>query len=119
MNIENQQPPNLSQYPQTSTLAIISIVMGILSWVALPVIGAIAAVITGHMARNEIKNSLGQLTGDGLATAGLVLGYLHLGLTVTGACVFIILIAFGIITPLLCLPFTNSLNSWMQILIGF
>jgi hypothetical protein len=62
-------------------MAIISLVSGIVSWFLVPFIGAIVAVITGHMAKNEIRSSAGRLTGDGMATAGLILGYVQLGLT--------------------------------------
>jgi hypothetical protein len=59
-------------------MAIVSVISGVLSWVMLPFIGGIVAIVTGHMARNEIRNSQGQQSGDGLALIGLVLGYLHL-----------------------------------------
>jgi type II secretory pathway pseudopilin PulG len=36
---------------------------------------AIAAIILGHMSRSEIRNSNGRLRGNGLATAGLIMGY--------------------------------------------
>lgn len=95
--------PNYSQAPgqeiiQTSTLAIVSLVTGILSWFLLPIIGAVIAVITGHMARNEIRRSNGMLAGDGMAVAGLILGYLHLALVLIGICVvgLLILLGFGI-----------------------
>ena len=63
---------------QTCTTAILSLVFGVLSWVALPIAGALIAIICGHMARTEIRRSQGQLEGDGMAVGGLVLGYLHL-----------------------------------------
>jgi hypothetical protein len=69
-----------------SNLAIISLISGILSWVLLPLIGAIVAVITGHMARREIRQSGGQLAGDGLALIGLVLGYVQIALGFLGIC---------------------------------
>jgi len=62
----------------TNTMAIVSLVLGILSWFALPVLGAIGAVICGHIARGEIRRSPGVFEGDGMAVAGLILGYLHL-----------------------------------------
>ena len=62
----------------TSSLAIVSLVSGIVSWVVLPLIGSIVAIITGHMARAEIRRSGGTLEGDGLAIGGLVLGYLQI-----------------------------------------
>jgi hypothetical protein len=69
-----------------SNLAIISLVSGILSWVLVPLIGALVAVITGHMARREIRQSGGQLAGDGLAIIGLVLGYFQIALAILGVC---------------------------------
>jgi hypothetical protein len=63
---------------QTCNTAMISLIFGILSWVLLPFIGAVIAIISGHMARSEIRRSQGALDGDGLAVGGLVLGYLHL-----------------------------------------
>ena len=60
---------------QTSTTAIISLVCGILGWTALPFIGAIVAIVTGHAARADIRRNPQTLQGDGLAVAGLVLGY--------------------------------------------
>src|SRR4051812_38581665 len=54
----------------TSGLAIASLVCGIL-W-----IGALPAVICGHIARSQIKKSGGRLQGSGIALAGLILGYL-------------------------------------------
>ena len=57
-----------------STMAIVSLISGILGWTLLPFLGSIVAVITGHKAKKEIRNSMGQLGGDGMATIGLVLG---------------------------------------------
>jgi hypothetical protein len=65
---------------QTNTLALVSLISGIASWVIVPIIGAIVAVITGHMAKREIRRTGEQ--GDTLATVGLVLGYLHLAVVV-------------------------------------
>jgi type IV pilus assembly protein PilA len=39
---------------------------------------ALAAVILGHLALSEIKRSAGRLAGQGMAIAGLVLGYIGL-----------------------------------------
>ncbi len=63
-----------------STAALISLIFGILSWFALPLIGSIVAVAAGHMGRNEIRASNGSIGGSGMATAGLILGYLNLAL---------------------------------------
>ena len=66
---------NQPDFRQTSTTAIISLVSGILGWTALPFIGAIVAIVTGHVARAEIRRNPQTLQGDGLAVAGLILGY--------------------------------------------
>lgn len=59
----------------TSGLAITSLVCGILGFFCLG-ITSIVAVITGHMAKSKIKRAAGAIGGDGLALAGLILGYL-------------------------------------------
>ena len=74
----------------TSSLAIVSLVAGILGWTFAPIIGALVAIITGHMARSEIARSNGAIDGDGLAIGGLVLGYLSLVLAVLAVIVAIL-----------------------------
>jgi len=63
---------------QPSNLAAVSLVMGFLGWIALPLLAGIAAVALGHMARLEIARSEGRLTGDWMAVTGLVLGYTNI-----------------------------------------
>jgi hypothetical protein len=60
---------------KTSTLAIISLIAGILGWTLMPILGSLGAIITGHMARGEIRRSGGTLDGDLMAIIGLVLGW--------------------------------------------
>jgi hypothetical protein len=79
---------------RTSTMAVLSLVFGIVCWVALPFIGALAAVICGHSARGEIRRAPpGTIEGDGLAIAGLVLGWIHLALCVLA--LMAIMLLFG------------------------
>jgi hypothetical protein len=71
-------PPGLPSKPKTSALAVWSLVLGILS-LAVPcmaILTAIPAVICGHTGMSRINNSNGSLTGNGLATAGLITGYI-------------------------------------------
>jgi hypothetical protein len=76
----------------TSTPAIISLVFGIICWIAIPFIGAIVAIVCGHVARAEIRRAApGSIDGDGLAVAGLILGYAHLALI---ALLFILVFGF-------------------------
>src|SRR6267154_3878252 len=62
---------------QTSGKATGSLISGIAAYVIAPFIGAIVAVVLGHMGLSEIKKSAGRLKGEGLAIAGLVLGYVQ------------------------------------------
>jgi hypothetical protein len=75
----------------TSSLSITSLIMAVLGWTLIPIVGGIIAVITGHMAKKEIRQSNDLLGGNGIATAGLVLGYSNLAL---GMCVCLALILF-------------------------
>ena len=78
---------------QTSSLAVVSLVAGILGWTLLPLIGSIGAIITGHMARSEIRRAQERLEGDGMALAGLILGYAMLVLGTIG--IIVALVFFG------------------------
>jgi hypothetical protein len=67
---------------RTSSMAIVSLVAGLLGWTFAPWLGSIIAIITGHMARAEIRRDPAGLEGDGLAVAGLVLGWAMILLSV-------------------------------------
>ena len=56
----------------TSGKAIASLIMAVLIFIPF---SAVAAIILGHLALSEIRKSAGKLKGQGLATAGLILGY--------------------------------------------
>lgn len=79
-------PAYRSTAVQTSGMAIASLVSGIAGWTLFPLLGSILAIVLGYAARREIRQQPDQLTGDGLAVAGLVLGWLAVGLTVVGLC---------------------------------
>jgi len=74
----------------TNSMSIASLVSGILAWLLCPFLGGVLAVIFGHVARNQIKQS-GE-AGGGMAIAGLVLGYANLGVTVLGFIAWIFLV---------------------------
>lgn len=97
----------MDQYssPQNSTLAIISLVAGILGFTFLPGLGSIAAIITGHMAKSEINKSAGTIGGGGMATAGLIMGYASIALWL---CVCIIAFVLPLLGLGLTLPFMEG-----------
>lgn len=75
--------------PKTSGLAIASLVCGITAWTILPIgLTAIAAVILGHLAKKEIRASGETIAGNGMATAGLILGYVNIALFIVAVCAF-------------------------------
>jgi hypothetical protein len=61
----------------TSGFAIASMVLGIV-WIYW--IGSILAIIFGVVAKNQIRDGNGSVTGDGMATAGIVLGIIGLAI---------------------------------------
>ncbi|KAA0232646.1 MAG: DUF4190 domain-containing protein [Actinobacteria bacterium] len=73
------QPYGYAAVPKTNGLAVASLVCGILFFCG---ITAIAAVVMGHIARSQIRDSGGYQTGDGMALAGLILGYVGIALAV-------------------------------------
>jgi dihydroorotate dehydrogenase len=85
-----------SSNKQTSVMAIISLVSGIAGWTFFPIIGSLVAIVTGHLAKNEIRAKPEELQGDGFATAGLILGYLSVGLGILFCCLIALALAFFI-----------------------
>ena len=84
---EHNLPPIIDAHLlPTSTLAIVSLVSAILGFTFVPVIGTIVALITGYMARNETRSLPPKASGDGLATAGIIMGWVQVGLFVIGIC---------------------------------
>jgi hypothetical protein len=78
-------PPALApaeQFAPTSGLAIASLVLGVGGLTVLPLIGSIAAIILGYMARNEIRRRPGEVSGLGMAMAGLIMGWIPVALAV-------------------------------------
>ena len=74
---------------QTSTLAVISLVAGILGWTLLPFLGSLVAIVTGHMARKEIRQNAA-FDGDAMAVIGLVLGWVAVIGTILAILAFVL-----------------------------
>jgi type II secretory pathway pseudopilin PulG len=78
-------PPQAQQYrgqyqqPTTDGGAVTSLVLGITSFVlCLSFFTGIPAIIVGHISWSRIRRSAGRLKGEGMALAGLILGYCSL-----------------------------------------
>jgi hypothetical protein len=63
---------------QTSGLAIASLVTGLFFWCW--VIPGIVSIVLGHLALESIANSGGAKRGRGMAIAGIVLGWVGVGI---------------------------------------
>lgn len=81
-------PTGFAQTPQA--LAIVSLVAAILSWVLLPGFGGLVAVLSGHAARRQIRQTGGP--GAGIALAGLIIGYAHLVVVTIATILFMVVI---------------------------
>ena len=101
MMSSQEQPGSVPQAVPNSGTAIVSLIFGILGLTFFPLIGSIVALITGYSAINEIKESMGTLGGDGMATAGIITGWVGLGLAIIGCCVF----GFIFTIPACLIPF--------------
>jgi hypothetical protein len=90
-----------------NSMAVVSFILGLTSYFMIPVLGAIGAVITGHLAKQEMKTKPYTYSGEGFATAGLILGYAHLALTM-------ITIVFVIIALALLPSFVNWITEFIN-----
>lgn len=84
------------QAPTNNGMAIAALVCGISSLgvgfitCGIGSVAAIPAVILGHMARKQIRESNGAQQGEGMALAGLITGYIGLGILALVIVLFII-----------------------------
>ncbi|MBV9788113.1 MAG: DUF4190 domain-containing protein [Chloroflexi bacterium] len=83
-----QYQPGTSAYGVTSNTAVFALIFGVASFLGIFFLGAIPAIILGRNARKEIAASGGRITGEGLAQAGIVLGWINIALTMLGICAF-------------------------------
>ncbi len=106
--------PSPSSSSQNNPLSIASLVSGLVAWVigglgscaflllfpplavctwVVFLVGSIVAAVTGHMGRSQIRQSGGAQTGEGMAMAGLVLGWAGVALNVLPICLAPVFIA--------------------------
>jgi hypothetical protein len=115
-----QYPPQYPQYPppapSTSTAAVISLIASILGIIGfLPIIGSLIGVIAGNSAKSDIRNRPGQVTGDGLAQAGVVIGWIGLALWGLGICAFMVLGGIPLVLGL-CAALSSGQTSMLPVL---
>jgi hypothetical protein len=95
------QPPQSYPYPPqgypaargTNGMAIAAMICGIAQFFGFWLLGTIPAVVLGHIARRQIRQTGEQ--GDGMALAGLILGYVGLALSAVAVILLVVLVAVG------------------------
>jgi len=97
--------PMLPAYPpRTSGMATASMVLGIVSIIALTCccgtgfIPSVLAVVFGHVALYQIRRSAGRLEGSSMAVAGLVCGYIGLVMNLIAIIAAMLFFALSVIT---------------------
>jgi hypothetical protein len=75
-------------------MAVASLIMAVLGWIAVPILGQVLSIVFGHLALREIARSNGTVRGEGWAKAGLITSYVTLGLALL---VLIVLAVVGLI----------------------
>jgi hypothetical protein len=65
--------------PPTSSNAIVSLVLAIMSWVVCPIIFAIIALVFANKADKEIAGRQGQLGGSSLVLAAKIVSWINIG----------------------------------------
>ena len=90
-------PVPTSAVGPTNGSAVAALVCGILGVTACPLVLSIAALILGYNARSSIRQPGSREQGDGLASAGIVMGWIGVGIAVAVVLVWVaMLFVFGI-----------------------
>jgi len=80
--------PSTAPVPSTSGLAIAALVTGLFFWCF--VIPGIVSVVLGNLALEQIAHSGGATRGRGMAIAGIVLGWVGIGILGIGLLIWVI-----------------------------
>lgn len=85
--------------PQTSSNAVVALILAIVSWAVCPIIPAIVALVLASSAAKEIAASGGRIQGSGLVTAARIVSWINIGVwaavLVVGAFFFVLAIVAG------------------------
>lgn len=88
-------PYGYAPAPPKNDLGVWSLVTGILSWIMCPLVLGVVAIVTGNASRKAVRDGLANNAGS--ATAGLILGWINVGLVGVAILVWIVFIIFGLL----------------------
>jgi len=80
--------PPLRAARKTNPKAIVALVAGIVGVAFLPLVGSIVALVFGYLAKREIEDSDEPQDGRSQAIAGIVLGWIGMGIAVVFVAIF-------------------------------
>ncbi len=84
---------------QTSSNAIVALILAVISWAVCPIIPAIVALVLASNAAKEIASSGGRVQGQGLVTAARIVSWVNIGvwaaLLVIGAFFLLLALVVG------------------------
>ena len=82
----------------TNGTAVAALVCGILGVTACPLVLSVVALVLGYNARSDLRQPGSREQGDGLATAGIVMGWIGVGISAAIALLFAgLFVVFGIV----------------------
>ncbi len=91
-------PPMVQK--KDETLALVSVLLAAAAWVIqLHIFAAVPAVICGHMARKKIKNDPEKYGGDGMAKAGVIIGWINIVIVLLTTIAVVLVMLASIILP--------------------
>jgi hypothetical protein len=90
---EHRSPAAQQAGPPTNGKATASLVLGIVFACG---IGSILALVFGYQAKNEIEASNGTQGGEGMATAGVILGWIGVGLVIAYLLFWVVIFGGGL-----------------------
>jgi len=93
--------------PAPSGMAIASMILGIIGVVGAAILTSVPAIICGHIARRQIRDGEGRVGGEGMALAGLILGYVVTVLSVL-AIGFVIVMMWVVVDAAASYPSTPT-----------
>jgi hypothetical protein len=91
--------------PSTNGFAIASLILSISGFVLLGIVGSILGVVFGHIAQGQIRSAVPPEEGQGLANAGIIMGYIGIGLNVL---VLLFALFFFILVPIIAVSNGSS-----------
>jgi hypothetical protein len=84
------------------TLALVSVLLAAAAWVLqFHIFASVPAVICGHMARKRIKNDPEKYGGDGMAKAGVIIGWINIVLILLGILAWVLVMVAGCVMALI------------------